>query len=71
MPKGKRVVYLQCAFPDCVQTGNALQTAASKVGWSLTKIGIGTTPESIAAAWQAALHKNPDGIIDSGAYPRA
>ena len=71
VPKGKRVVFLQCAFPDCVQTGDAVRTAASKVGWSSTKIPIGTSPEKIAAAWQAALQKNPDAIINSGAYPQA
>jgi ABC-type sugar transport system substrate-binding protein len=58
-------------FPDCAQTGNAVQAAASKVGWSVTRIPIGTSPEKIAAAWQAALQKNPDAIIGSGAYPTA
>jgi len=71
VPKGKHVVLLQCAFPDCASLGTAVQAAASKVGWSVTKIGIGTSPEKIAAAWQAALHKNPDAIIGSGAYPTA
>jgi DNA-binding LacI/PurR family transcriptional regulator len=71
VPNGKRVVFLQCAFPDCAQTGNAVQTAATKVGWSLTRIPIGTSPEKIAAAWRAALQKNPDAIINSGAYPQA
>jgi hypothetical protein len=71
VPKGKHIVFLQCVFPDCAQTGTAVQTAASKVGWSVTKIGIGTSPEKIAAAWQAALDKHPDAIIGSGAYPTA
>ena len=71
VPKGKHMVLLQCAFPDCASLGTAVQAAAAKVGWSVTKIGIGTSPEKIAAAWQAALHKNPDAIIGSGAYPTA
>ena len=69
VPKGKHVVLLQCAFPDCAALGTALKAAASKVGWSVTSIGIGTSPEKIAAAWDAALHKNPDAIVGSGAYP--
>lgn len=68
-PKGKNIIYLECAIPDCAQLRTGLQTAAAKLGWSLTSIGIGTTPESIAAAWQAALQKSPDAIINSGGYP--
>jgi ribose transport system substrate-binding protein len=71
VPKGKRVVLLQCAFPDCASLKTALQAAASKVGWSLTTLSIGTSPEKIAAAWRTALQKNPDAIIGSGAYPTA
>lgn len=71
VPKGKHLVLLQCAFPDCASLGTAVQAAAAKVGWTVTKIGIGTSPEKIAAAWQAALQKNPDAIIGSGAYPTA
>jgi ribose transport system substrate-binding protein len=71
VPKGKKIVYLQCAFPDCVQIGEALKVAASKVGWSIDRIGIGTSPQSIAAGWQEALHRNPDGIVNTGAYPQA
>ena len=71
VPAGKNVIFLQCAFPDCAQTGDALQTAAKQVGWSLTRIPMGTSPEKIAAAWRTALQKNPDAIINSGAYPQA
>jgi ABC-type sugar transport system substrate-binding protein len=70
VPEGKHVVFLQCVFPDCAQTGEALQEAASKVGWRLERLPIGTSPEKIAAAWQAALQKSPDAIINSGAYPQ-
>jgi ABC-type sugar transport system substrate-binding protein len=70
-PKGKNIVYLECAIPDCAQLRTGLQEIAAKLGWSLTSIGIGTTPESIAAAWQAALQKSPDAIINSGGYPTA
>lgn len=70
VPEGKHVVFLQCVFPDCAQTGDALREAASKVGWSFDRLPIGTSPEKIAAAWQAALQKNPDAIINSGAYPQ-
>jgi ABC-type sugar transport system substrate-binding protein len=71
VPKGKSIVYLECAIPDCAQLRTGLQITTAKLGWSLTSIGIGTTPESIAAAWQAALQKSPDAIVNSGGYPTA
>jgi len=69
-PPGKHIVFLQCAIPDCAQTGTSIEEAADKVGWSLTRIPIGTSPETIADAWHAALEKDPDAIIGSGAFPQ-
>lgn len=71
VPKGKRIVYLQCGIPDCALIGNAMQTATSQVGWSFTRISTGTSPQSIVAAWQEALRQNPDGIVMTGGYPVA
>jgi ribose transport system substrate-binding protein len=67
---GKNIVFLQCAIPDCAQTGESIEEAAGKLGWTVTKITIGTSPETIANAWNAALQKNPDAIINSGAFPQ-
>src|ERR1700755_243945 len=50
VPKGKHLVLLQCAFPDCASLGTAVQAAAAKVGWTVTKIGIGTSPEKTDGA---------------------
>jgi ribose transport system substrate-binding protein len=71
VPKGKRIVYLQCGIPDCALIANAMQTATSQVGWSFTRISTGTSPQSIVAAWQEALRQNPDGIVMTGGYPVA
>jgi ABC-type sugar transport system substrate-binding protein len=71
VPKGKRIAYLQCGVPDCTLIGNALQAATAKVGWTMTKIPTGTSPENVAAAWQEALRQHPDGIVMTGGYPVA
>ena len=69
VPKGKRIAYLQCGVPNCALIGDSLQAAASSVGWSMTRIPTGTSPEKIVAAWQEALRQHPDGIVVTGGYP--
>jgi len=71
VPKGKSITYLQCAFPDCVQIGDALQKAVDKVGWRLSRINAGASPETIKAAWAEALRRNPDGIVQTGGAPHS
>ncbi|MCW2855490.1 MAG: ABC-type sugar transport system periplasmic component-like protein [Marmoricola sp.] len=71
VPKGKRIAYLQCGVPDCALIGDSMQKATSQVGWSMTRIPTGTSPENVAAAWQEALRQQPDGIVMTGGYPVA
>jgi ribose transport system substrate-binding protein len=71
VPKGKKIVYLQCGIPDCALIANAMQAATAQVGWSFTRISTGTSPQNIVAAWQEALRQNPDGIVMTGGYPVA
>jgi DNA-binding LacI/PurR family transcriptional regulator len=71
VPKGKSIVYLQCGIPDCTLIGNAMQAATAQVGWKLSRIPTGTSPQNIAAAWQQALRQNPDAIVMTGGYPVA
>jgi ribose transport system substrate-binding protein len=71
IPKDKKIAYLQCAVPACVQIGNSMEAATKSVGWQLSRINLGTSPTSVIAAWQEALRENPDGIALSGGYPQS
>lgn len=71
MPKGKKIVFLQCAVPACVNIGNAMQAATSALGWQLSRINLGASPTTVVAAWQEALRQDPDGIAVTGGYPVA
>jgi ribose transport system substrate-binding protein len=66
IPPGKTIAYLQCAFADCVQIGEYVKAAASKVGWTTSIINAGATPETIKASWEEALRQHPDAIIQTG-----
>jgi ribose transport system substrate-binding protein len=71
VPKGKKIVFLQCAVPACVNIGNAMQAATNSLGWQLSRINLGASPTTVVAAWQEALRQNPDGIAVTGGYPVA
>jgi ribose transport system substrate-binding protein len=70
IPKGKSIAYIQCGSPACVVNGDALQQAASVVGWKVNRINAGLTAESIQSAWQQAVSEHPDAVVTSGS-PRS
>jgi ribose transport system substrate-binding protein len=65
---GKNVTFLQCGVGICQQIGDELDDAAKLLGWNMTYVDQGTTPEQIVAAWDRALSANPkpDAILTSG-----
>lgn len=69
-PKGKKIDYLQCAAPACVEIGEQLTEAAEAVGWNLKVINEGATPEEVKAAWELVVEEEPDGVVPTGGYPR-
>jgi ribose transport system substrate-binding protein len=70
MPTGKKIAFLQCAVPACVQIGNSMEAATKSLGWKLSRINLGTSPTTVIAAWREALRESPDGIALTGGYPQ-
>lgn len=65
---GKNVTFIECGVEICNVIGNEMEGAADILGWNLTRVDQGTTPEEILAAWDVALtaQPTPDAIITSG-----
>jgi ribose transport system substrate-binding protein len=65
---GKNITFLQCGVGICQQIGDELDDAAKMLGWNMTYVDQGTTPEQIVAAWDRALSASPkpDAILTSG-----
>ncbi|MDT4942302.1 MAG: ribose transport system substrate-binding protein, partial [Pseudonocardiales bacterium] len=65
---GKNITYLQCGVGICQQIGDELTNAVKLLGWHMTFVDQGTTPEQIVAAWDRALSASPkpDAILTSG-----
>ncbi|MGY1815835.1 sugar ABC transporter substrate-binding protein [Blastococcus sp. SYSU D00820] len=66
--EGKNITFLQCGVGVCQQIGDELDDAAALLGWNMTYVDQGTTPEQIVAAWDRALTADPrpDAILTSG-----
>ncbi len=67
-PEGINVTYLQCGVEICNVIGSQMDSAAQVLGWNVTLVDQGTTPEEILAGWDTALNANPkpDAIITAG-----
>jgi ribose transport system substrate-binding protein len=65
LPTGKSLYWLQCGVPVCKQIGNAIQEAGKTIGFKVTVVDSGVTPESVAKAWDKAAADKPDVIVGS------
>jgi len=65
-PTGKRIYWLECGVPVCHTHSHYLQLAAKVLGWKLTIVPMGTTPEEIGRAWTRAAEDLPDAVIATG-----
>jgi ABC-type sugar transport system substrate-binding protein len=63
---GKSIVYMDCGAPVCHLIGTGIKEATDMVGWKLTTIVVGATPEAISNDWNRAVQLNPDGVIATG-----
>jgi len=63
---GKRLAILYTGVPIAIEFFKAKEEAAKKLGWRVTGIDIGTSPEDFAAAYDRAIGLKPDMVIGSG-----
>src|ERR1700733_3669694 len=69
-PAHKTIAFLVCGVTSCVQIADQAEPFAKALGWTLDKVNIGYTPQTVEAGFTQALNENPDGIIISGGIPR-
>jgi ABC-type sugar transport system substrate-binding protein len=67
---GKNIVMLVCGVPVCSQYADATQQAATLLGWKLTRVPSGVSPEQFVQAYTQAIADKPDLVIGSG-VPRS
>lgn len=65
-PQGKKVIFMRCPVPICVEFGDLFKEATEAVGWTTEFVNTGGTPSEIKTAYQQAVSKNPDAIVGTG-----
>lgn len=66
IPKGKRLVFINCGAPACALMGASFKEAGSVLGWKVDEIKSAPTPQAVQAAFNEALRRNPDGVVSTG-----
>jgi ABC-type sugar transport system substrate-binding protein len=66
IPKGKKIVYVNCGAEACTNQGKGLESAAKVLGWTVQTIQAQPTPQSVQAAMTEAVRRNPDAVVSAG-----
>jgi ABC-type sugar transport system substrate-binding protein len=62
VPTGKKIDVMDCGSPSCADQAKAFKAAAAALGWSVTDISDGSSPDTVNAAWQQVERNLPDGV---------
>lgn len=63
---GKTVAFMDCGVPGCHVLGDYLKEALTAIGWKLTVINAGGTPENVSSGWDQVVNDRPDAVITAG-----
>lgn len=69
IPTGKVIDFIQCGVPACAVEGTILQGATNLLHWKFVRINAGSTPQTLADAYQQAVNNKPSAVLGSG-YPK-
>lgn len=65
-PKAKKVYYVQCSVSACSEIKTGIEAAAKALGWTVESSVHKDTPDTVAAAFDAAIAAKPDVVLTSG-----
>lgn len=66
-PKGKTLVWMQCALAQCTQIGQGIAAATKAVGWTDKVITYDSAnPATLVAGMKTALQYSPVAVVNSG-----
>lgn len=66
IPKGKKVVFIQCPVSSCQVIADRMKEAARTLGWQFSTIKTSGQPANLKAAFDQALRGKPDGVAYTG-----
>ena len=66
IPTGKKIAFMNCGVEVCIALGQAVEEAAGILGWEVTDVNVGASPDEISGAWNRVAQGDYDGVIASG-----
>lgn len=69
IPENKTVFYITCSVPVCAEIGSGVEEAVAALadkGWTIKTTSHQDTPDTVAAAFDAAIAAKPDVVMTSG-----
>ena len=66
VPKAKKVYYVQCSVSACAEIKVGIEAASKALGWTFESSVHKDTPDTVAAAFDAAIAAKPDVVLTSG-----
>ena len=66
VPEAKTVYYIACSVAVCAEIQVGVEAAAEALGWTFKSTSHQDTPETVAAAFDAAIAAKPDVVMSSG-----
>ena len=66
IPKGAKVVYVQCSVPVCAAIGEGIKAATAAIGGEFVAITHQDTADTVQAAFQQAIQAKPTMVMTSG-----
>jgi ABC-type sugar transport system substrate-binding protein len=69
IPSGKHIYYVDPNLPSTNELVPFLQAAAKVLGWTVTNVPAGLTPETYQAAYDQVVRDKPAGVFSAGIAP--
>jgi ribose transport system substrate-binding protein len=66
VPEAKTVYYIACSVAVCAEIQVGVEAAVKALGWTFKSTSHQDTPETVAAAFDAAIAAKPDVVMSSG-----
>ena len=63
VPEAKTVYYIACSVAVCAEIQIGVEAAAEALGWTFKSTSHQDTPETVAAAFDAAIAAKPDVVM--------
>jgi ribose transport system substrate-binding protein len=70
VPKGAKIVFVDCGTPICALFWDLIQPAGQTMGVEINRIRAGQSADTVSAAFDTIVSQKPDGVVVSSINPQ-